>query len=154
MIIEKATVSDAEELLALRKLAYRSEAEIYNDFRLPPLVQTLESMEEDFKNQLFLKALMDGRIIGSVRAYSKEGTCYIGRLVVHPDFQNRGIGTRLMNEIEKIFNSCKRFELFTGDKSERNLRLYQKLGYRIFKTAKMTDRTNIVFLEKKAETRG
>jgi ribosomal protein S18 acetylase RimI-like enzyme len=154
VIIEKATVSDAEELLALRKLAYRSEAEIYNDFRLPPLVQTLESMEEDFKNQLFLKALMDGRIIGSVRAYSKEGTCYIGRLVVHPDFQNRGIGTRLMNEIEKIFNSCKRFELFTGDKSERNLRLYQKRGYRIFKTAKMTDRTNIVFLEKKAETRG
>ena len=56
MIIEKATVSDAEELLALQKLAYRSEAEIYNDFSIPPLIQTLESMEEDFKNQLFLKA--------------------------------------------------------------------------------------------------
>jgi ribosomal protein S18 acetylase RimI-like enzyme len=153
VIIEKATVSDAEELLALQKLAYRSEAEIYNDFRLPPLIQTLESMEEDFKNQLFLKTLLDGRIIGSVRAYSKEGTCYIGRLIVHPDFQNRGIGTRLMNDIERIFNGCKRFELFTGDKSERNLRLYQKLGYRIFKTSKITNQTNIVSLEKKAETR-
>lgn len=151
MIIEKAAVSDAEALLALQKLAYRSEADIYNDFRIPPLVQTLKSMEEDFKNQLFLKALMDGRIIGSVRAYSKEGTCYIGRLIVDPDFQNQGIGTRLMSEIEKIFNRCKRFELFTGDKSERNLYLYQKLGYRIFKKAKMTDQTNIVFLEKKAE---
>jgi ribosomal protein S18 acetylase RimI-like enzyme len=154
MIIEKATVSDAEELLTLQKLAYRSEAEIYNDFSLPPLVQTLEGMEEDFKNQLFLKAVMDGRTIGAVRAYAKEGTCYIGRLVVHPDFQNRGIGTRLMDEIEKTFCGCKRFELFTGDKSERNLRLYQKLGYRIFKAAKITDRTNIAFLEKKAETRG
>ena len=154
MIIEKATVADAEELLALQKLAYRSEAEIYNDFRLPPLIQTLESMEEDFKNQLFLKTLLDGRIIGSVRAYSKEGTCYIGRLIVHPNFQNRGIGTRLMNDIERIFNGCKRFELFTGDKSERNLRLYQKLGYRIFKTSKITNQTNIVSLEKKAETRG
>jgi ribosomal protein S18 acetylase RimI-like enzyme len=154
MIIEKATASDAEELLALQKLAYRSEAEIYNDFSIPPLVQTLENMEEEFKNQFFLKAAMDGRIIGSVRAYSKEGTCYIGRLIVHPDFQNRGIGTKLMNEIETIFNGCKRFELFTGDKSEKNLRLYQKRGYRIFKTAKMTDRTNIVFLEKKSETGG
>ena len=154
MIIEKATVSDAEELLALQKLAYRSEAEIYNDFSIPPLIQTLESLEEDFKNQLFLKTLLDGRIIGSVRAYSKEGTCYIGRLIVHPDFQNRGIGTRLMNDIERIFNGCKRFELFTGDKSERNLRLYQKLGYRIFKTSKITNQTNIVSLEKKAETRG
>jgi len=154
VIIEKATVSDAEELLALQKLAYRSEAEIYNDFSIPPLIQTLESLEEDFKNQLFLKAVLGGRIIGSVRACSKEGTCYIGRLIVHPDFQNRGIGKRLMNDIEKIFNGCKRFELFTGDKSERNLRLYQKLGYRIFKTSKITNQTNIVSLEKKAETRG
>lgn len=154
MIIEKATVSDAEELLALQKLAYRSEAEIYNDFSIPPLIQTLESLEEDFKNQLFLKAVLGGRIIGSVRACSKERTCYIGRLIVHPDFQNRGIGTRLMNDIERIFNGCKRFELFTGDKSERNLRLYQKLGYRIFKTSKITNQTNIVSLEKKAETRG
>jgi ribosomal protein S18 acetylase RimI-like enzyme len=154
VIFEKATVSDAEELLALQKLAYRSEAEIYNDFSIPPLIQTLESLEEDFKNQLFLKAVLGGRSIGSVRACSKERTCYIGRLIVHPDFQNRGIGTRLMNDIERIFNGCKRFELFTGDKSERNLRLYQKLGYRIFKTSKITDQTNIVSLEKKAETRG
>jgi ribosomal protein S18 acetylase RimI-like enzyme len=154
MIIEKATVSDAGELLVLQKLAYRSEAEIYNDFRLPPLVQALESMEEDFKNHLFLKAVIDGRIIGSVRVNAREGTCYIGRLIVHPDFQNRGIGTRLMDEIEKVFNGCERFELFTGDRSERNLQLYQKHGYLIFKTAKITDQTNIVFLEKKSESRG
>jgi ribosomal protein S18 acetylase RimI-like enzyme len=154
MIIERATVRDGAEILALQKVAYWSEAKVYNDFNIPPLVQTLESMEEDFKNQLFLKALVDGRIIGSVRAYSKEGTCYIGRLVVHPDFQNRGIGTSLMNEIERIFYGCKRFELFTGDRSERNLHLYQKRGYQIFNAAKMTDRTNIVFLEKKGEIRG
>ena len=149
MLIERATISDAEEILALQKLAYQSEAEIYNDFKIPPMVQTLEGIEMDLEKQYFLKALIDRRIIGSVRAYSKEGTCYIGRLIVHPDFQNRGIGTRLMNEIERIFNSCRRFELFTGDRSERNLYLYQKLGYRIFKTAKITDQTTIVFLEKR-----
>jgi ribosomal protein S18 acetylase RimI-like enzyme len=152
--IERAAIFDAEEILALQKLAYRSEAEIYNDFNIPPLVQTLEGIEKDFKDQFFLKAIMNGRIIGSVRAYTREGTCYIGRLIVHPDLQNRGIGTRLMNEIERIFNTFRRFELFTGDRSERNLYLYQELGYKIFKTAKITDQTNIVFLEKKTETRG
>jgi ribosomal protein S18 acetylase RimI-like enzyme len=151
LVIERAAGSDAEEILALQKLAYRSEAEIYNDFKIPPMVQTLEGIEKDFESQLFLKALLDGRIIGSVRAYSKEGTCYIGRLIVHPDFQNRGVGTKLMNEIEGIFNTCKRFELFTGDRSERNLYLYQKLGYKIFKTAKITDQTTIVYLEKKID---
>lgn len=151
MEIERAIISDAEEILSLQKLAYRSEAEIYNDFNIPPLVQALESIEKDFENQYFLKAVMDGKIIGSVRAYTKEGTCYIGRLIVHPDFQNRGIGTDLMNEIERIFNTCRRFELFTGDKSERNLYFYQKLGYKIFKKAKITDQTMIVYLEKKIE---
>lgn len=151
MEIERAIISDAEEILSLQKLAYRSEAEIYNDFNIPPLVQTLESIEKDFENQYFLKAVMDGKIVGSVRAYTKEGTCYIGRLIVHPDFQNRGIGTDLMNEIERIFNTCRRFELFTGDKSERNLYFYQKLGYKIFKKAKITDQTMIVYLEKKIE---
>jgi len=151
MEIERAMISDAEEILSLQKLAYRSEAEIYNDFNIPPLVQALESIEKDFENQYFLKTIMNGRIIGSVRAYTKEGTCYIGRLIVHPDFQNRGIGTDLMNEIERIFNTCRRFELFTGDKSERNLYFYQKLGYKIFKKAKITDQTMIVYLEKKIE---
>ncbi len=151
MLIERAALSDAEEILALQKQAYRSETEIYNDFKIPPMVQTLEGIEKDFENQYFLKALIDRRIIGSVRAYSKEGTCYIGRLIVHPDFQNRGIGTKLMNEIEKIFGTCQRFELFTGDRSERNLYLYQKLGYKIFKTANITDQTTIVYLEKKID---
>ena len=151
MLMEKATISDAEEILALQKLAYRSEAEIYNDFKIPPLVQTLEGIEKDFESQFFLKALWDGRIIGSVRAYSREETCYIGRLIVHPDFQNRGIGTKLMSEIERIFGTCKRFELFTGVRSEKNLYLYQKLGYKIFKTANITDQTTIVYLEKRRE---
>jgi len=149
--IEKATVFDAEEILSLQKLAYQSEAEIYNDFNIPPLVQTLESIEKDFENQFFLKTCADGKIIGSVRAYAKDGTCYIGRLIVHPDFQNQGIGKKLMSEIERVFNHCGRFELFTGDRSERNLNLYQKLGYKIFKTAKITDLTTIVFLEKRVE---
>ena len=121
MKIERATISDAGEILVLQKLAYQSEAEIYDDFNIPPMVQTLEGIEKDFGNQFFLKAVMDGKIIGSVRAYKKDGTCYIGRLIVHPDFQNQGIGKILMNEIEKVFNTCERFELFTGDRSGRNI---------------------------------
>jgi ribosomal protein S18 acetylase RimI-like enzyme len=149
MEVEKATLSDAEEILSLQKLAYQSEAEIYNDFNIPPLVQTLEEIKKDFGIQFLLKAVMDEKIIGSVRAHTKEGTCYIGRLIVHPDFQNQGIGTKLMVEIEKIFSTCQRFELFTGARSERNLYLYQKLGYKIFKTAKITDQTTIVYLERR-----
>jgi ribosomal protein S18 acetylase RimI-like enzyme len=147
-MIERATVADAEEILSLQKLAYKSEAEIYNDFTIPPLLQTVEEIKKDFENQIFLKATIDGKMRGSVRALIQGETCYIGRLIVHPDFQNQRIGTKLMNKIEEIFKDAERFELFTGHKSEKNLYLYQKLGYKVFKTVKVNDRLDIVYLEK------
>jgi hypothetical protein len=36
--IEKATVSDIEEILLLQKLAYKSEAELYDDFNIFPMI--------------------------------------------------------------------------------------------------------------------
>lgn len=148
MRIERAIIEDAHAILTLQKLAYQSEAQIYNDYTLPPLTQTLDQIQRDFDNQLFLKAILGERIIGSVRAFLKDGTCYIGRLIVHPDFQNQGIGTQLMKRIEEVFNEAQRFEIFTGHRSERNLYLYGKLGYRPFKTHQANENLTIVYLEK------
>ena len=149
MIIKKAEFSDLEEILLLQKLAYKSEAELYDDFSIPPLVQTLKEVEEEFENQAFLKVVENEKIIGSVRAVLvNPKTCYIGKLIVHPEFQNQGIGTKLMREIERIFKNCEKFELITGHKSEKNLKLYQKLGYKEFKTEKLTENLNLVYLEK------
>ena len=148
MVIEKAMVSDAEEILSLQKISYISEAEIYNDFNIPPLFQTLEQMKCEFGNHVFLKAVQDGKIIGSVRVSVYDGVCTIFKLIVHPDYQNRGIGAGMIKKIEEMLCECKRFEIFTGHKSERNIYLYQKLGYKIYKTEKMTDYLNIVYLAK------
>jgi GNAT superfamily N-acetyltransferase len=151
MRVERATVDDAEEILPLQKIAYQSEAEIYDDFTIPPLTQTLEGIKKDFESQIFLKAVAGGKIIGSVRAFMKEGTCYGGRLIVHPDFQNQGIGTQLMGRMEEVFKGAQRFEIFTGHKSERNLYLYEKLGYKRFKTVKAGEKLTIVYLEKRLQ---
>ena len=149
MILERSSVDDAAEILALQKIAYLSEAEIYGDYSIPPLTQTPEQVEKDFGRQLFLKAVIDGQIVGSVRGHAKEQTCHIGRLIVHPDFRNRGIGTLLMKEIEGCFKGVNRFELFTGHLSEDNLRLYRRLGYESFDEKQVTDGLRFVFLEKR-----
>lgn len=128
--IRRAFPGDAEEILALQKLAYLSEAKIYNNYSLPPLTQTLTEILDDFKNYTVLKAVSGGIIIGSVRGQlNKDGSVYIGRLMVHPDFQNKGVGTRLMHAIETAFPQAKKFVLGTGHLSKRNLHLYHKLGY-------------------------
>ena len=148
MMIEKAIVQDAESILSLQKLAYRSEAEIYEDFSIPPLTQSLEEIQKDFETHFFLKAVIHEELIGSVRAHLKEGTCYVGRLIVHPKYQHQGIGTQLMRRIEEIFREAQRFEIFTGHQSRRNLHLYEKLGYRRFKTVEANEKLTLVYLEK------
>ncbi|MBI4962819.1 MAG: GNAT family N-acetyltransferase [Desulfomonile tiedjei] len=147
-LIFRATDGDAEAILALQHLAYRSEAELYDDFEMLPLTQTIEDLKESYGTHVFLKAVADGRIAGSVRAEFQNGTCRIGRLIVHPDFQGNGIGTQLMERIEAFFGTAGRYELFTGHRSFRNLRLYQRLGYREFSRQAVSDKVTLVFMEK------
>ncbi len=152
MEISAATVSDAAEILALQKLAYLSEAGIYNDFSIPPMTQTLEGLVADFGCKTFLKATDGGRIIGSVNGFLKGDRCLIGRLMVHPDFQGRGIGTMLMAAVEVRFAGARTWELFTGGLSLRNIRLYERLGYRITRREKFGgSRFAVVFMVKVRE---
>lgn len=99
---------------------------------------------------IVLKYIDNEKVVGSVRAFKKEGTCYIGRLIVHPNHQNKGIAKKLMEAIEKHFEGL-RYELFTGHLSEKNLALYEKLGYRKFKTEKVYDGLSFVYMEKQSQ---
>jgi predicted N-acetyltransferase YhbS len=148
LIITRATPEDAQEILDLQKLAYQSEAAIYQDYTIPPLTQTLPELEAEMQSQLFLKAVAKGQIVGSVRAHLQQETCCIGRLIVNPVYQNRGLGKELMREIEGCFPQAQHYRLFTGHRSERNLYLYQKLGYRRVGSEKISDKLTMVFLEK------
>jgi ribosomal protein S18 acetylase RimI-like enzyme len=152
VVIERADVVDAQAILDLQKLAYLSEAAIYDDYTLPPLTQTLEGVVADFARHVVLKASLDGRLVGSVRGRLDGATCFVARLIVHPDVQDRGIGTALMRQLEQRFPEAERFELFTGVLSERPLHLYDKLGYRAIRTERQTDKVDIVFLEKPRES--
>lgn len=150
-IVQRAMVEDADEILALQKLAYQSEAAIWNDYSIPPLRQSLEELCEEFKDHVILKLCEDGMIMGSVRAVQRVNTCYIGRVIVHPERQNKGLGKLLMAAIEGEFPKVSRFELFTGTKSERNLYFYQKLGYKIYDQRPLSKDVSLYYLEKRVD---
>ncbi len=147
LTLEIAQPDDAAEILALQKLSYRAEAELYNDFSLSPLRQTIDELREDFDTMVFLKAVMDNKIVGSVRGFSVGDTCYIWRLIVHPLYQNLGIGKKLMDAVEEHF-PCRRYEVFTGNKTKRKIFFFQKIGYRVFASEKVSEKRDRVYLEK------
>ena len=147
-LISLAKEQDLQEILLLQKEAYRQEAEIYDDYQIPTLTQTIESIQEEWQQGLILKATVKNEIIGSVRGYVNHKTCFIGRVVVKPGFQNKGIGKLLMKAIENSFNKVEQFELFTGYRSEKNLFIYKKLGYSEFKSEQINEKLNLIFLRK------
>ncbi|MGY6650476.1 GNAT family N-acetyltransferase [Wenyingzhuangia sp. IMCC45574] len=148
MKISIAEKKDLKAILALQKACYMEEAVLYNDYTIPPLTDTLESIEQNYKNEKILKIECDGKLVGSVRGILELNTCKIGRLIVHTNYRNKGLGTKLMNQIESEFDNVNRFELFTGHKSIRNLSLYKKLGYSEFRKQRISENLELVFLEK------
>jgi len=145
--ITKAQLNDLEDILQIQYAAYQSEALLHNDFTIQPLTQTLDQVIEEYHKGVILKAVFDNKIIGSVRAYEKDNTVYIGKMMVHPDYQSKGVGKRLLSAIEKEFPNM-RFELFTAFKSNRNLYLYESSGYKRFKEEINDAGIRFVYFEK------
>lgn len=147
-IIEEAGKNDLQEILNLQKKAFESVAIKENNMNIQPMTQTYEEIVEEFGRLKFLKYTFDGSIIGSVRAHADENNiCHVGKLIVHPDFQNRGIGKALMAEIHRMFDYCRGYELFTSRKSENTLYLYKKLGY-VEMYVKDVGNVSMVFMRK------
>lgn len=146
-VIQKAEVEDLSEILDLQYLAYQTEADLLGSRDIQPLKQTLEETVLEYKEWLILKMNDGNRIIGSVRAKIDNGTLYIGKLMVHPDYRRRGLGKRLLLELEKRYPNC-RYELFTSTKSVNNIRLYESLGYREFTRKDINGQLSFVYMEK------
>lgn len=149
MTIQHANQNDLAEILALQRLAYQENIARYHDENIPPMTETLDEITEQSKSHTFLKAVIDGEIVGSVRGCEQDGVTHIERLFVHPSRQNQGIGRRLITAIEQEFDTPV-FRLFTGHLDDKNISLYSKLGYVIYgEKEQITPTLFFVKMEKK-----
>ena len=147
-----AQPEDLPAILYVQKEAFGEVARRYGVTDLPPLHQTIDEIRAEFEEAVFLKAVDNGGIVGSVRGYVKDTDGHIDRLVVLPNRQNEGIGTKLMEAIEdRLRSQVDRFELFTGTRDEKNHHLYEKLGYRRFSTRQLNEQVTLALMEKSAD---
>ena len=58
---------------------------------------------------------------------------------------------KLLKEIELKFSTARKYELFTGSESEKNLYVYIKHGYEISGHKKVSDKLTLTFLSKNNE---
>ena len=148
MNIQPARQQDLPEILAVQRAAFETEAQLVNDWNIPPLTQTLDELADDWRQGIMLKAVNeDGTIVGTVRGHMAPDGFYIGRLAVQPQWRGRGCGSALLEAMIGRAES-NRLVLFTSTKSERNLRLYERFGFRPFKKSTTATGVPLVWLEK------
>jgi tRNA (guanine37-N1)-methyltransferase len=138
--IVPATRGDAGEILTLQKACWVAEAIDAQSLEIPALQEDLATVvagltgPERWQTYVVRSA---GRLIGSVRGRLDDGpdgerVWDIGRLMVAPDMQGRGLGRVLLDHIQRVAPAeATAFWLFTGEHAARNQRIYKRAGFRL-----------------------
>ena len=142
---------DAGEVMTLQRAAFVQEALIYGTPEMPPLTQTLDEVRSELQENLGCVALDGTRMVGAVRARLDDALLLIGRIAIAPDRAGEGIGTTLLEAVERRGTEAgaTEAELFTGSLSEANLRLYERQGYVETERVRGDDGVEQVFLRKR-----
>ncbi|WP_371152639.1 GNAT family N-acetyltransferase [Buchananella felis] len=95
------TVSDAGEVLTLRRAAYVSQAQHTGDPYIPELMESLADVQADFTRPgvVVIGARDAGRLIGTIKVEVDGARATLSRFAVAPDRRGEGIGQQLLLSI-------------------------------------------------------
>jgi predicted N-acetyltransferase YhbS len=126
--IRPATEQDFPAILDIQRIAFGEYAGIYKASGWT--TETLENLRRDAEEKKILVAEWNGSVVGSVRFWTVGGVCVIRLLSVHPDYQGKGIGKALMQEVEKLVSDAHKLYVCTMLRTSRNIAMFLTLGYR------------------------
>ncbi len=133
--VRPAVPADAGELYTLQRACWLQELEANPGVAIPALRESLDDVRRGLGEWTVRVAREpdSGRLVGAVRGrLDSHGEWDIGRIMVAPDLQGRGLGRALLELVEGLAPSAvTTYVLFTGARSTDNLRMYKKAGFRL-----------------------
>jgi GNAT superfamily N-acetyltransferase len=135
-----ASSDSLEELTSLLNKSYRKLAD--QGFRFLATHQNAETTKERIENAECYVALMDKNIIGTIcyyapkvkdgnEYYSREGVASFGQFAVDPHYQKLGLGSKLVDHVERcaIRDKAKEIAIDTAEGANELIRFYKNRGY-------------------------
>ncbi|MDR7253596.1 tRNA (guanine37-N1)-methyltransferase [Nocardioides sp. BE266] len=133
--VRPAVPADAGELYTLQRACWLQEMEANPGVEIPALRESLDDVRRGLGQWTVMVARepSSGRLVGAVRGrVDAHGEWDIGRIMVAPDLQGKGLGRALLELVEDLAPAeVETFVLFTGAGSTDNLRMYKKAGFRL-----------------------
>lgn len=146
--IEKCTFEDIEQIRGFSRHVFKNAFQDFNsEENMEAYIShafSLKQMEKEFRNpySFFYKLTKRKVLIGYLKLNVHLGqterddlnAMEIERVYIHPDYQGKGLGTRLVEFARQIANTQKKSYLWLGvwEKNVRAIKLYEEIGFEKF----------------------
>lgn len=137
--IRPTTALEAKELAQIQKDAFLPLYEKYHDEGNPYLRDEEDVLKRLNKYNRYFTILYGDVIVGGIfyrcigkrnpSAVLQDGEYYLGRVYIHPQYQNKGIAREAILLCEKEFPDAKAFYVDFPEDMEKNKRCYEHAGY-------------------------
>ncbi|WIV18674.1 GNAT family N-acetyltransferase [Paenibacillus polygoni] len=122
------------EIWRLQHLAYRLEAQWIGFNEIPPLLDTVETIQ-GCGESFFGYITDDMELLGAIAVETEEeGTRTISRMMVHPLHFRKGIAGQLIEYVLDLYRDVPKMIVSTGLKNIPASNLYQKYGFKPVET--------------------
>ena len=123
--------SEANELLKIQKEAFHSDLIKYKDYHTSPATESLDYFFFRMQNSLHYSIFVDGRLAGGICLVKQtKNHYYLYRIFLGSEFHNKGLGSKILQQLERQFPKVKKWSLDTPMDNRRNRHFYEKFGYK------------------------
>lgn len=129
-MIRLAWKEDIENILKLIKISF-PKYQKYIDYKIAPLTEEYDDVLIDILNKQVFLIYDDNTLIAHARLKIENEKARISRVCIHPNYQNKGLGSKILKHIEH-YASLKGINIIgltTLENAEYLKKFYQKNGY-------------------------
>lgn len=128
--LRRASVHDAGQLLVLQRCCWSQVAIQNNSLQVPALHESLEEVLAWIEDWQVLVAEQEHRLIAAARGRKRGSKWEVGRIMVAPDCEGRGLGRWILAQCEQLAPpDCSSCFLYTAPGNARGIEIYQRSGY-------------------------
>jgi ribosomal protein S18 acetylase RimI-like enzyme len=144
--IDISVRDNALDVLNIQIPSYTVEAEIIGTNEIPPLRDTVETLQEC--EEVFFGYYEDEDLCGAISLKIENNVLDIHRLIVHPLHFRKGIAQKLLNFVTNNYE-VKKIKVATGSKNTPAVSFYIKNGFENIKEVTVNENLSLTFFEKK-----
>lgn len=137
----------SKEVLNIQISSYKVEAEIIDYFDIPPLKDTVQSLQQC--GETFFGYYLNKEICGVISLKAVGEIIDVHRLMVHPSHFRKGIAQKLLNFIEVQMKDFKVIAVSTGTKNTPAVTFYLKNGFIKTGEIRITEHLSLTSFKKK-----